>query len=1057
MAARLHPLLLGALLPQLLAAQGITSAAIHGRVLHADGSPIAGATLHVTNLSNGRRWEVATHSTGRYLLEDVAIGGPYRIEARAVGFAPEARAGMVLALGDRLVADFELRPAAIELAPVDVTAAADPVLNSGRTGPAEVVSRTRIAELPNLGRDFLALALQSPHVAISPAAGTAGFGGITIAGQNKLYNSFQVDGAVNHDFYRGLLPGRETLPRPISLEALDQVQVLPAPFDVRYGAFAGGLVNAVTRSGSNDFAGSLFAHLADAKLARRNLAGDVVGDFTTREYGGTVGGALVRDRAHYFVSVDVRHQVVPDPGPLITDTAGGADLALIGISYESAVRFQELLRDTFGLDPGTLGPVDGQVRARDVLAKATVQLGTNSHLELSHHYTYGDRWGFLLARTPTFYLLSSTDQRNPSTVNASRFIWTSVVGNRWSNELILSRLRLDDSCRARGSLVHIRARADGGLLVAGAQGACPTQPVNSVVQNTLELTDNLTGAFGTHVITFGTHAEILRFQDDGLQNSSGMWNFASLDALQAGTANRYTRLLPGPGRTGGLDIRARHVGVYVQDRWVPRGHLTLTVGVRVDVPIFPDAIATNERLRDSLGIDTGRLPSGNLLWSPRLGVNYNLQGKGRTFLRGGVGLFSGRLPYQWLGSAYRDNGAQELLLDCQGAATPAFDPASQPTVCANGSGPVSRLSFFDPDTRFPQNLKLSMGADHLLPGGVVGTLDLLYTRAVHQPYLTDANLQPPAGVARGEGNRLLYGTPAVPVSRPLRYDTTFGQVVRVANASGDHALSVSLQLRKQFGGRATASGFYGFTQARDRMSVINPGARQNLENTPLDGTLEARRLRTSYFEIPHRVQLSATLRLPWRTWVSLQYAGASGTPYTHMVQGDANADGIGSVPLINDPIYVPRDRADIAIDGNGPSGSGVGTAAQQDSVYFFHIDPLIRAEPCLREQRGRVLRRSSCRNPWFGTVNARVTKAVPTRAGQSLELTADVYNVLNLLSSHWGLHRRTIPDPWVQTFQLQGYDAAAGRGVYAYVFRGLERVVDLASRWQVEVSVRYVF
>ncbi len=1045
-----------ALLPGLLAGQGVTTAAIQGTVTQTGGAPISDATVQVVNLANGRRWQVLTRASGGYLIEDAAVGGPYRIEARALGYAPAARAGIVLALGQRLVADFELPPAAIELPPVDVTAVSDPVLNSGRTGPAEIVSRARIAELPNLGRDFIALTLQSPHVAISPSAGTAGTGGITVAGQNRKYTSFQIDGGLNHDLYRGQLPGRETLPRPISLEALEQIEVLPAPFDVRHGTFAGGLVNAVTRSGTNVVHGSVFGSLADALLVGENATGAPVGDFRTWQYGATLGGPMARDRVHYFLSLDLRDEVVPDPGPLITDTAGGADLAQIGITYESALRFQELLRDTFGLDAGTLGPVNGRVGAGDVFGKVTVQLGTNSHLELSHHYADGDRRGFL-TRTRTFYFLSSADQSDPSGLNASRLLWTSLLGRRWSSELIVSRLQLDDTCRPTATYGNIRVRADDGTLVAGAQGNCSAQPLNAVTQEGVEITENLTSAFGAHTVTLGAHGEALRFQDDGLPNASGQWMFLHLDSLQAGRAMRYQRTLPGPGRTGPLDVHAYHVGAYVQDRWTPKRHITLTLGLRVDVPILPDAVATNDRLLDSLGIDTGRLPSGNMLWSPRLGVNYDVRGEGRTFLRGGVGLFSGRLPYQWIGSAYRDNGAQELLLDCQGPTrVPVFDPPTQPTECADGTGPVSRLSFFDPDVKFPQNLKLVLGVDHLLPGGVVGTADLLYTRAVHQMYLTDANLQPPGSVARGEGSRPLYGT-INPAGRatPTRRDTTFGQVVRVANARGDYAVSVTLQLRKQFGDRLSASGFYGYTQARDRMSVINPTAHRNLENTPLDGTLEARRMRTSYFEIPHRVQLGATVRLPWRTWVSLLYSGASGTPYTHMVMGDANADGIGGVPLLNDPVYVPRDRGDIAIDGNGDS-LGVGTVAQQDSVYAL-IDADIQAEACLREQRGRVLQRNSCRNPWFGTLNARLAKVIPTRSGQTLELAVDVYNVLNLFTPRWGQYRRTIPDPWVQTFQLKGYDAAAGRGVYQRVFRGLEAVQDLASRWQVELSVRYVF
>jgi hypothetical protein len=1044
-APRLLPLVV--LLPRLLAAQGVTSAAIQGRVTRADGSAIVGATVHVVNLSNGRRWEIATRSTGRYLLEDVAVGGPYRIEVRALGFAPETTGAITLTLGQRLAADFALRPAAVVLAPVEVTATTDPVFNSGRTGPTEIISRARIAALPNPGRDFLTLTVLSAHAMVSPSSGTAGTGGVTIGGQNRLYNSFQIDGGINHDLYRGRLPGRETLPRPISLEALEEIQVLAAPFDVRHGAFAGGLVNAVTKSGTNAVHGSVFGFLADAALVGRGATGEAVGDFTTWQYGGTVGGPIMRDRAHYFLSVDVQRAVVPDPGPLVVDTAGGADLARTGVSYASAVRFQDILRNVYGLDPGTLGPVDGHVRAEDVFGKVTIQLGTNSHLEASHHYAGGDRWGFI-DRVRGTYFLSAVGQRNPSTVNASRVIWTSLLGHRWSNELIASRLRLHDTCRSSATYPLIRAGPIArGQLVAGAAGACPPHPINSVVQDALEVTENLTGAFGAHVLTLGVHGEALRFRDEFLQNSSGIWNFVNLDSLEAGRPSRYERTLPGPARAGGLNFRARQLGLYAQDRWTPKRRMTLTLGVRVDVPVLPDPVGTNDSLRASLGIDTGRLPSERALWSPRFSISYALGGQRRTFLTGGIGLFSGRPPYTWLGSAYRDNGMRELFLACTGRQqVPRFEPANWPAVCADGTGPVPRLSFFDSNVKFPQNLRLALGLERELSERVIGTFDVLYTRATQQLYVTDVNLVGPVAVARGEGNRPLYGTitgttTSITSIRPARRDAAFGQVVRVSNRNGDEALSLSVQMRTQLRGRVEASAFYSYTRARDRMSLVNPFARQNLENTALDGTLEARRLRTSYFEIPHRALLSATVRLPLRASLSLLYAGASGTPYTYVIEGDANADGIPPL-FANDIAYVPRDSLDIAL------------ASQ---TAWDSLDSYIEAEPCLRRQRGRILARNSCRNPWFGTLSARLTKSFPTVAGRSVELTADVYNVLNLLNRQWGQSRRTVPDPWVRLLSLVGYDAGAERGVYRPALPDLRRTVDLPSRWRVELGVRHTF
>jgi hypothetical protein len=1045
------PLLAIVFLPRVLAAQGVTTAAIQGTVTGEDGSPVAGATVRVTHALDGRRWEARTRTAGGYLFEDVAVGGPYRIEVHALGFAAEARAGFLLALGARLVVDFTLQPAAVELSSVTINATADPVLSPSRTGPAEIVSATRIAALPNLGRDFLTLTILSPQTAISPSSGSAPSGGIAIAGQNRLLNAFQIDGGVNHDLYTGRLPGRETLPRPMSLEALEEIQVLAAPLDVRYGGFAGGLVNAVTKAGTNAVHGSVFGFLADGVLVGRSAAGDRVGDFTTWQYGGTIGGPIVRDRAHYFLSVDQQHRVVPDPGPLISDTAGGADLALIGIRYASATRFQDVLRNTYGVEPGTLGPSNGRVPATDVFGKVTVQLGVNNHVEVSHHHTDGDRAGFI-ARLFGQYNLSSLSRRDPSTVNASRLIWTSLLGGRWSNELIASYLRLRDGCQPTATYPLIRANADRGRLLAGTPNMCPS----SFVQEAYELTDNLTIGVGTHVVTLGTHAELLSFEDNQMNGRAGLWDFRNLDSLAAGRAFHYDRTLPGSSGGAAVAFRARQIGLYGQDRWKPRRTLTVTAGLRIDVPVLPDGVARNGSLKAALGLDTGRPPSGKLLWSPRLGINYDVHGAGRTFLRGGVGLFSGRPPFGWFGAAYRDDGTHELVLSCDGAEVRPFDPFNQPATCVSGAGPVPRLTFFEPDVRFPQSLKVSLGLDHRLPRDVVGTVDLLYTRAAHQLYLSDANLPSPIGAAWGEGGRALYGTiGAAGFATPARRASTLGQVVRVSNRNGDRTVALSAQVRKRFGEGAEARALYAHTRAWDRMSIPNARAFANLGVTPLDGTLADRRLRTSYFEIPHRVELSVALRLPNRLRLSVLYAGASGTPYTYIIAGDANADGIGVSNFNNDVVYVPRSRLDIALDGNG-SSSGVGTAAQQDSVYVL-LDAFIRAEPCLNGQRGRIMVRNNCRNPWFGTLNARLTKAFQTVGGHSLELAADLYNVLNLISREWGQSRVTTLNPGVPLLQLAGYDASAERGIYRVQLPGLRQVQDLASRWQLELSARYVY
>src|SRR2546422_531983 len=364
----LSPLAIALVIAAPLAAQGVTTAAIQGAVTSRDGLPIAAATVSVTSTSTGQRWRVEPRTGGRYVLPTIAVGGPYLLEIRAVGFQPAHRSGIMLELGQRVTLDFELAPAPIELPALLVAATGGTLADRSRTGPVVTVSDSALARLPNISRDFVDLAVLSPQVA--PQTG----GGVSIGGQNPSFNSIQIDGGENTDEYFDRAPGGavrtvalpQVEPRTISPEAVREFQVLVAPFDVREGGFAGGLLNAVTRSGTNAVHGSAFAFLENQHLVGGSSAGRAPADFTTWQSGGSLGGPILRDRLQYFLSADVQFRVVPDPGPLVSDTAGGADLARIGIRYASAVRFQRILSDTYGLNSGTLGPADGRVPAQDL-------------------------------------------------------------------------------------------------------------------------------------------------------------------------------------------------------------------------------------------------------------------------------------------------------------------------------------------------------------------------------------------------------------------------------------------------------------------------------------------------------------------------------------------------------------------------------------------------------------------------------------------------------------------------------------------------------------------
>jgi hypothetical protein len=1036
--------LLGLSLAAPLCAQGITSAALQGRVLQTDSAPIAGAIVTVILPASGTRWQVETDAAGRFFLENVRVGGPYVIEARALGFRPTSQNGVFLVLGQRYHTELNLEPMAVELPTVTVSANIDPQLNSGRTGPARVVSATELSRLPNLARDLNVAAALHPLAALRP------LGGISIGGQNQGFNSLQVDGGVNADLYLGRAPGGaspsaalpEVLPHTISLETVSEFQVLAAPFDVRLGGFAGGLLNAVTKSGTNDVHGSIFTFLQD----RTWTAAD-----GTWQFGGTLSGPIVRNRIHVFVNADLQQRVVPDVRYLVAaDTLGGADIRKTGISFDSVARFQQLLRDSFNLSPGSIGPSDGRLPAQDLFAKITVQLGAIGQLELSQHHAYAERREFIdTGRTYGSYALSSVAGRSLATAQTSRLNWSTLLGGRAQNEFILSYERLRDSCHPNASFPLIQVSVGSGTLIAGPNSVCPT---TNMRQHVLEITENLTIGAGAHLVTLGTHGELFHFRDPLVQVSAGRWLFSNLDSLAAGLASHYDRGLGSADSTrpSGADFGVFGLGLYAQDRWTLTPRLTLTAGLRFDVPFLLDATRTNAALlASSLRIHTGRLPSGNALWSPRLGVNYDVHGDGSTFLRGGIGLFSGPPPYRWLGNAYRESG-DETVVFCNRPAVPQFDPINQPATCAPTGGTSPRISFFDPDFKLPQNLKLALGVDRQLPGHLVATIDLLYTRAIHQLYISDANLGDPTSTATGEGGRVLYGSISGTTASPTWRDTSFGakEIYRVSNWGGDYSVSISTQLHKRFGESVALYASYAYSRARDRMSLVNFPARANFSNTPLHGTLENRRLSPSFFDSPHKIALNATLDLPFMTQLSLLYIGASQPPYTYVIDGDANADGIGGPgSLPNDAVYVPRDSQDITLATPGE---------------WTTLNAFIESQQCLREQRGRILPRNSCRNGWLGTLNARFTTTLPLAGGRGrrrFEIDAEIFNLPNLLSTRWGRQTDVTTGPTVRLLRLTGWTTTpSARGIYKLSPLASGNVVDAAtSRWRMQIGVRYDF
>jgi hypothetical protein len=355
------------------------------------------------------------------------------------------------------------------------------------------------------------------------------------------------------------------------------------------------------------------------------------------------------------------------------------------------------------------------------------------------------------------------------------------------------------------------------------------------------------------------------------------------------------------------------------------------------------------------------------------------------------------------------------------------------------------VNTFDPSFRFPRNLQASLGADVALPWGLVGSADLLYIRAVDQFDVTDVNLAGPGDGATGEANRPLYGVldAATGAATPTRNSAAYGLVTRMRNASGDRAVTAAVQLRKRLG-ETELTLAYAYGDARDRMSANCFTVSCNLDFTPLDGTLDRRRVATSSFDVRHRMLATVVADLSHGFRLGLFYSGFSGAPYTWMVAGDANGDGLGMFGG-NDIAYLPAAPDDITL---------------ADPAEWPGLASVIGSEPCLRAQRGRIMRRNSCRDGWRTVLNTRVSRVFGVGAGQSVELIADVFNLLNLLDGDWGVQRTVragLPQGQPQLLQLVGWDPVRERGIYHVLSpdRGFRN--DPATRWRMQLGARWTF
>lgn len=975
-----------------IAGAQVTTGAISGRVTDEANAPVEGAQIQVRSSLTGATRTGMTSATGNYNVLGLEVGAGYDVTVRRIGFEPETKRNQNVTIGQTTRVDFTLRSRAQQLESQVIVSEIDPVITATRTGIGTTISDSALQRLPSLGRNFTDFAALTPQVSVSGP-------GLSGGGTNNRYNNIQIDGATESDLF-GLgstgQPGGQARGKSIGIESVKQYQVLLSPFDVRYGNFAGALINAVTKSGTNEFHGSAYYFWRDESTTRKQ---DYLNDFKQTQYGVSLGGPIIKDRVQFFVNPEFQSLETPASGPY---------LGLSGVTSptQGEVDAFNAALTGYGLPASTAGTRINENPLANMFARIDVHgLPYNSSLVLRHNYGKAEDDNFSRSFTSSTFPLLNNGYAFTSTKNATVAQLRTAFDNGWYNELFVGLTSIRDR-RTPYIVGQPMITVDMGApnLVWGSERFSQG---NELDQDITEVTNNLVIPRGSHQFTVGASYTSYKARNLFAQSIDGVWSFNSLADFQNGVTNQYIVGLP-IGGDANVRLNSSLMGLYAQDEWRVTPRLNVQYGVRYDVPSFKDKPPTNDVVLADFGRNTADVPSGNGTLSPRVGFNWDMTGDQRNQLRGGVGLFAGRPAYVWLGNAFQNSGmGGNPLLTCNAAIAPTFNAAAAatpPTTCTNGDGASlgAEINLLREDLKFPQNMRASLGFDRDLGNGYIATFEAMYTKGVNTLFYQNIALADPIGT--DPNGRVMYGPrPNVPTLRV----TGRSLVLDVSNQSKDYSMQLTTGLQRRWRDNFEGSLFYTFTQARDVQGLTSSTAFSQYRFGRPAGVhpQESTELNPSLFEQPHRIIANFTYTFqPTETVISLIYFGESGQRFHYLYggssSGDLNGDGVG-----NDLVYIPRNTTDPNEIIFVASGTNT-VAAQQENFERF-----ISENSCLDKQRGKIMGPGSCQSPWQNTINVTLrqslgslglSNALNTDALDRLTIQWDVFNLANLINREWG-------------------------------------------------------
>lgn len=1020
-------------------------------------SAVEGATITAVHTPTGTKYVTTSRRDGRYNLPNVKIGGPYTISVSYVGFQEEKSDNIFLTLGQAYEGNFTLKPVAAQLTEVVVTTnRQNKIFNNNHTGSQEIITRDQMDKLPTINRSL------QDFTKLTPTANGLAFGG-----QSNQYNNLTVDGAnFNNSFGLSGTLGGQTNSQPISLEAIEQIQVNVSPYDVRQGGFSGAGINTVTKSGTNTFKGSVYTYTKGA-----GTEGYKVGDVTLAKQplsynlrGFTLGGPIIKNKLFFFVSGESERR--KDPGTSFVAYDANHSPDGVSVSAASAALLQQLadtLKARFGYDPGAYQGYSYRTQSDKITAKIDWNIGKNNSLTIKYNYLKSFRdiqasnsgsVNSSYGRTPgqyamPFYGSGYTINNNFNIIIAEL---NTRFSNRVSNKLQIGYTALKDfrsslsglqtGGKASGQYMPLVDILDGNGNPFTSFGYEQYTYGNLLKTHVFQVNDIFSVYAGKHELTFGTQNSFKSYQNGFSPSYEGVYRFNSLDDFYASlngnkAAARYdlSASLTPDGSFPLVGPKDQEYSVFAQDKWRIKPNLAVTYGFRVDVAAFQNTFLYNPVV-DTLSqfyagthVNTGQGPKTSVQFSPRVGVNWDVFGDHKTQVRGGVGLFAGPPPFVWISNQASNSGVA-LFGSISNGSGYMFnsDPnAYRSQLTSNGSGLSKSYSInvTDPNFKFPQALKGSIAIDQKLPDNFVVTFEYTIARDVNAVFFQNINLPNPK-LSLPDGRPYFTGSQIYPVGGSAASSVnnpSIGNAIYMTNTNKGYAYTATVQVQKTFR-NLYLNAAYTYQQSKDIM-VGGSTAATMWGSKAIAGNPNSAELGYSNAYLPHRIILSASYRKEYAkhfaTSIGAIFEAAPNGVGSYVYNGDLNGDG----QTANDLLYIPTEKdidnyvANGQLETSAPTKvvtytNGVATTttvvdSRTPAQIGQQLNGYITQDNYLSKHRGEIAQRNAFVYPWFKRLDLNLTQdfyiTTKDNTKHTLRFTFDLINAGNLLNKNWGLYQ----------------------------------------------------